>query len=494
MNAIEVSPHQQYVEIIPDRCTGCGSCFKVCPTRAIDYRSDLSEIKEYLSSGQSVTAIIDPAMAAEFFDISDYRSLVAEIRTLGFTYVNDASFGVDILAHRNSEILKDFKGKYLINSKCPAVNQYITKLYPHLSDNLVPLVTPLHASAAICRKKYSGVKIVFITSCLAIKASDNELPDNCRADQVMTFSELRELFEERQLSENIVEYSDFDPPFGMNGGLFPVQDGFMQSVGEVEDLLHSNFISTSGHKNMIDIVTEFSDGKSIKKHLDIFYCEGCIMGPGMSSHESRYKRRTLVTDYVSKRVDSLDAKAWKKDVDEYSKIDFTRTFKPDDQRLAAPDEKVIMEILQSIGKSSTEEHDRGCGSCGYKSCRDFAVAVAQGLAKVDMCNSFGSNNRQQYINSLQQTNEKLAKTKIALEDSERKAREEKEVVNTLYETITSVMHRIPSAVLMVDQELKVVEATPCPIPSARTIIVRFSSFILSVRNTSPQILSPMWFT
>ena len=458
MNAIEAPPHQQYVEIIPDRCTGCGSCYKVCPTRAIDYRSDLVEIKKDLASGHSVAAVVDPAIAAEFFDITDYRSFVAEIRALGFSYVNDASFGADILAHRNAEILKDFKGKYLITSKCPAVNQYITKLHPHLCDNLVPLVTPLHATAAICRKKYSDVKIAFITSCLAIKAIDNDLPENCRADYVMTFAELRGLFEERQLSENTVEYSDFDPPFGRNGGLFPVQDGFMQSVGEVEDLLNSNFISTSGHRNMIDIVTEFSDGKSIKKHLDLFYCEGCIMGPGMSSQESRYKRRTLVTDYVSKRLDSLDTNVWKKDFDEYSGIDLTRTFKPDDQRLAAPDEKVVMEILTSIGKSKTEEYDRGCASCGYKSCRDFAVAVAQGLAKVDMCNSFGSKNRQQYINSLQQTNEKLAKTKVALEDSERKAREEKEVVKTLYETITSVMHRIPSAVLMVDKELKVVEA------------------------------------
>jgi iron only hydrogenase large subunit-like protein len=458
MKAIEAPANQQYINIVEERCTGCGGCYKVCPTRAIDFRSDMDMLKEMMERGEELTAITDPAIAAEFPDISDYRSFVGEIRSLGFRHVNDASFGADLVAKENIKILKDFKGRYLINSKCPAVNQYITKLHPFLSDNLVPLVTPLHATAALCRELFPGSRLVFITPCLSIRAEDPDLDARFKPDLVITFAELRQLFGEKNLNENVVDYDDFDKPHGLKGGLFPLQDGFMQSIGELEDLLRTNFISTCGHRNMIDIIGEFSEGRAIKKHIDVFYCEGCILGPGMSNQQGRYRKRTLVTDYVTKRIKKLDQVRWEEEMQKYSGLSLKREFKPDDCRLQAPDEKVVDEILRSIGKLDPKDNDRGCNACGYSGCREFAVAVAQGLARVEMCNSFSSKNRQEYINSLQLTNQKLAKTKTALEESERKAREEKEVVKALYGTITAVMHRIPSSVLIVDNELKVVEA------------------------------------
>ena len=49
-----------------------------------------------------------------------------------------------------------------------------------------------------------------------------------------------------------------------------------------------------------------------------------------------------------------------------------------------PSEEKIREILSSIGKK-TKDQELNCGSCGYPTCRDKAIAVYQGKADLNMC-------------------------------------------------------------------------------------------------------------
>ena len=81
-----------------------------------------------------------------FHDITDYRKFVEMIKALGFTYVNEVSFGVDLVAARYKELFEDFKGKYHITANCPAVVSHIEKYYPHLITNLAPIVSPMIAT------------------------------------------------------------------------------------------------------------------------------------------------------------------------------------------------------------------------------------------------------------------------------------------------------------------------------------------------------------
>ena len=76
--------------------------------------------------------------------------------------------------------------------------------------------------------------------------------------------------------------------------------------------------------------------------------------------------------------------------------------------------------------------DVGCGACGYASCTDFAIAIAQGLAIPEMCNTYASRNRQDHIQSLKISNEKLAQAQEALKKSERMAQKEKEAATGSY--------------------------------------------------------------
>jgi len=75
-----------------------------------------------------------------------------------------------------------------------------------------------------------------------------------------------------------------------------------------------------------------------------------------------------------------------------------------------------------------------------------------------MCLNYTLKNRKDYIKSLRATNEKLAKTQQALRESERTAREEQDAARDASETITTMMKKLPSALVIIDKKMKVVQS------------------------------------
>ncbi|HRW63202.1 MAG TPA: [Fe-Fe] hydrogenase large subunit C-terminal domain-containing protein, partial [Bacteroidales bacterium] len=230
VNAIEVKANNDYARIIPERCIGCGSCTSVCPENAIIYRSSLNETKEILKSKKKKIAIVAPSISGEFHDITDYRKFVQMIKNLGFEHVNEVSFGADIIALKYAEIVNNFKGKYYISTACPVVVQYIQKFQPELISNLAPLVSPMIATAKIVKQLYGDdSKVVYIGPCIDSKDEALLFSDNGKIDAVLTFHELRTLFNEFNIHESTVEYSDFDGPIGYKGSLMPIANGLLQA-------------------------------------------------------------------------------------------------------------------------------------------------------------------------------------------------------------------------------------------------------------------------
>ncbi len=459
VNAIKVEAHMDYPEVMHNACIGCGHCLKVCSPGAISYKDSKEEAKALLSSENKVAAICGPSISGEFQDITDYRKFVEMIRALGFEYVLEASFGVDLVSRKYKELFADFKGKYYITANCPSVVSFIEKFHPELTDNLAPIVSPMTATAKVVRKKYGeDVKVVYIGPCVETKKEGKKYRDDGRVDSVLTFTELRELFAEYKITEKKVEFSDFDPPIGYKGSLYPISTGILEASDIDQHLLTGNVITAEGRNNMLEAVKQFEKNiDSIKKHFNLFYNDGCIMGPGTSRGGEKYFRHALVIAYAKKRLADFSMKTWEKEMKEFSTLDLSRKFRKDDQRLPYPDEEKIQEILQVIGKEHNVD-EIGCASCGYTSCRDFAVAVARGLAKTEMCLTFTLKNRHDYIKTLRETNQKLAETQAALKKSEKNARRDQQLARESFETTRTMLEKLPSSVVLVDNELKIIQA------------------------------------
>jgi len=459
VNAIEVRAQKEHPSIVPGRCIGCGLCFIACTPRAIEYRDSREDVKKLLASERKTVALVAPSIASEFDDITDYRKFVSMLRALGFDYVNENSFGVDLIAAEYSKLFNKAEGKYYMTANCPAIVKLIEKYHPELVPNLAPLVSPMIATAMVIKEIYGNdAAIIYIGPCIDNKDETFLYRDGKLVEGVLTFIELRQLFNEFDITERVVKMSEFDPPHGHWGALYPLPAGILQAAGIKRDIAVSGVITAAGREDVFEGINDFEKYiDTIHHHFNLFFCHGCLLGPGMEHHNERFRRRALVRQYAEKRVGKLDKVQWQKDMDKWSKLDFRRTFTTDDQRIPEPPAEAVNEVLKIIGKENTVD-ELNCGACGYQSCREFASTVAKGLAIPEMCHTFNLRNKQEYIETLRQTNRKLAETKRALKDSEEIAMREKEMAQSASDMMNNMLEKLPTGVVIVDNNLKILHS------------------------------------
>ncbi len=459
VNAIEVKPQKEHPRIVPERCIGCGLCFVNCTPRAIKFRDSKETTRSVLSGSRKKAALIAPSIASEFDDITDYRKFVSMIRQLGFDYVHENSFGVDLVAARYADLFSQAQGKYYITANCPAIVKLIEKYHPELVPNLAPLVSPMVATAMVVKELYSeDIAIVYIGPCIDTKDEALQYKNGKLIDAVLTFIELRELFSEEGIQERLVKNSEFDPPHGHWGALYPLPPGIIQAAGIKRDMVTSSVITASGKEDILEAINDFDRYiDTIHHHFNLFFCNGCLLGPGMDHHNERFRRRALVSRYAEKRVNLLDKAGWQKNMDRWLQLDLSREFTPNDQRIPEPPAAAVAEVLKIIGKEDPE-NEISCGACGYGSCRDFAVTVAKGLAVPEMCHTFNLRNKQQYIETLRQTNKKLTEARKALKESEELALREKESAQAASDMMNNMLEKLPTGVVIIDNNLKILHS------------------------------------
>jgi signal transduction histidine kinase len=118
--------------------------------------------------------------------------------------------------------------------------------------------------------------------------------------------------------------------------------------------------------------------------FDVLFCEGCLNGPKMPGSMGVVARKEMLTDYINARNENQPSRDMGETIAEYSDIDLAREFAEDAVVLPRPSEDEIAETLRLMRKFGPEDQ-LNCGSCGYPSCREKAIAVCQGFAEVSMC-------------------------------------------------------------------------------------------------------------
>ena len=406
-------------EVITTRCIACGNCIKVCSQDAKIFYKEIDQVKRLIAAYPKVIALVAPSFPAEFSDFEDHKILVGVIKSFGFSHVTEVSFGADLVARYYKEQLNlDMPA---ISSDCPAIVAYIERYAPDLTKRLATVVSPMVAMARVVRKHYGDdAKLVFIGPCLAKKAESDEI------DAVLTFRELREMIETARLNPRKVTPAEFDPPLGGRGAIFPLSHGLLQTMEVNEDVLSENILVAGGRANFQDALREFEQGNLEGHHLHLLCCEGCILGPGMtpipntSPTAQRFAKKAKIITYANHKMSVLDKEQWQAYLDEYSKLDFSRTFQPRDMRSVRPPNEQIKEVLYKMGKYSQQDH-LNCGACGYDSCEEHAIAIINGLAETEMCLPYSIEKLHKYIRELNISKEKLANVQEALRHSEKLA-------------------------------------------------------------------------
>ena len=377
--------------VVSDRCIACGNCTMVCSQNAKTYASGLERTEEFLESGQPVIALLAPSFPAEFSGLSPGR-IVGALKAVGFGAVVEVAYGADLVSKAYRELLSKKQEGVWIASTCPAVIEFVRKYQPDLVSRLIPVVSPMIATALAVRAMYPGeVRCVFIGPCIAkkLEARDPSCPPV--VDEVITFKELKALFVQRNVFVERTEPRPFDPPVAGMGRAFPLSGGLLKSARLEVDLLNPNVITVSGQQEVTDVLGAAARGEIDPDLIDPLMCRGCHDGPGMSRQGYSHNRKDFVRKYINEVWQSIpethpgDAGGWP--VPYHATLCLERDFKSDDHRLREPSEQEIREILARTNKFLPGD-ELNCKACGYDTCRTKAVAVYHGLAEEAMCLPF----------------------------------------------------------------------------------------------------------
>lgn len=369
--------------VIEERCISCGHCVKVCSQNAKSVQSEANYVmKEILNDGNAI-AMVAPSFPASFPE--DYNKLPSALRAIGFSMVTEAAFGADLVSNLYVECFENNDEKTIISSPCPAVYSYIEKYFEDLVPYLAQVVSPMIAMGRYLKNNFGAErKIVFIGPCLAKKSEHNDPEVENAVDAVLTFKELRHVLETKMINLEELPESDFDPPHAYLGKSYPLVGGLLKTAHIREDILHKDIIVVEGRTKVTDIINEIAKGNLKSKFVDILFCEGCINGPAIDSDLNFYSRREKVITYINKNLNALDKREWQSNIFNARDIDLTRQFSSKPQRRPMPSENEIKEILLRTNKT-TKSDELNCGSCGYSTCREYAIAIAKDLAEDDMC-------------------------------------------------------------------------------------------------------------
>lgn len=366
VKSIRFSANQAHV--IGNECILCGQCFVVCPQNAKQIVDETEKVKVLIQSGAPVYASVAPSFIANYNGVG-INGIRAALKKLGFADAEETALGATEVKTEYEKMLADGTKDVLISSCCHSVNLLIQKYFPSLLPYLADVMSPMQAHCSDIKKRVPQAKTVFIGPCVAKK--DEALHYEGIVDAVLTFEELTEWLK----AEKIELEADPDKTEKSRARFFPTTGGILKTMKTREpDYV---YMAIDGTENCIAALKEIERGNVHKCFIEMSACSGgCVGGPVMEKYH-----RSPVIDYRS-----VSDYAGEKDFDvvQPDSLELRKRFEPIELRNVTPSEDEIKAILKKMGKNRPED-ELNCGSCGYDTCREKAIAIYHGKAEISMC-------------------------------------------------------------------------------------------------------------
>lgn len=323
-------------------CVDCGQCARVCPTAAINLKSEIDDVWEKIDDRKKVVvAQIAPAVRAALGESFGMKPgtvitghIVAALKMMGFDYVYDTSYAADLtIVEEANEFLTratENKNMPLMTSCCPGWVKFVELNYPEMLPNLSSCKSPQQMFGSIAKDMLpemfgiakEDLTVVSIMPCSAKKseAQRPEFESNGirEVDHVISTKELAEMIKEAGIKLESLEPQSLDLPmgfktgagviFGSSGGVtesvlryvsnknensrienveFPETRG-SKSLKEITYNLHGkelNIAIVNGLKEARKVIENIKSGNSKYDFIEVMACPGgCIGGAGQPIH------------------------------------------------------------------------------------------------------------------------------------------------------------------------------------------------------------------
>ncbi|MBQ4324485.1 MAG: ferredoxin, partial [Clostridia bacterium] len=266
------------------------ACMHQCPFGAITDKSYLLNVIDILKrkhegAGYKTYAIVAPSISTQF-SYARGEQVIAGLKRLGFDAVVEAALGADMVAVAEAQELAQ-KGT-LVSSCCPAFVEYIQQHFPHLTGYISETPSPMAMTGRYIKEQDPTARTVFIGPCTAKKA-EGRRPDVLPfVDSVMTFEELRALFDAREVDITTLEdvpLQDASPwgrRLGKTGGLAGAVKAAWRELNLGEE--EPKCASCDGLEQCRIMLLKLGKGVHNVDFIEGMACVGgCIAGAGCQS-------------------------------------------------------------------------------------------------------------------------------------------------------------------------------------------------------------------
>lgn len=404
------------VSLNPDKCVGCTSCLKRCPTEAIRIRNGKAQINasRCIDCGECIRmcthkakkAVYDhfdaldgfkwkialpaPSLYGQFNNLYDLDYLIEGLYKIGFDDVFEVSCAAEIVtAYTRHYIARPGIKKPVISSACPAVVRLISLRYPELCDHLLPIRSPMEIAAIEARKRAlakhpelapGDIGVAFISPCPAKISFVKNRPDDDRTevDAVLSISEVYFSLISAMDAGRAPEHSSASGMIGV---------GWASTGGESSALFNEKYLAADGIENVIVVLDHLEDESlSELEFIELNACNGGCSG-GVLTVENPYIANARLTN-IRRTLPITNNVIRRKPGEEFVRVP-DEYFMPNVDYIPAP--ALGGNLNESLMKMAKIEQicqrlpDHDCGSCGSPTCRAFAEDVVNGETTEDEC-------------------------------------------------------------------------------------------------------------
>ena len=369
IKAIRFSGNQAH--IIDNECILCGQCFVVCPQNAKQIVDETEKVKVFIQSGEPVVVSLAPSFIANYDGVG-INAMRTALKKMGFAEVEETAIGATIVKNEYERMLNEEDRDVVISSCCHSINLLIQKHFPACLEYLADVMSPMQAHCLDIKKRYPGAKTVFVGPCVAKKDEADYYKGI--VDAVLTFEELSEWMKD----ERVELPNESDSNEYSRARFFPTTGGVLKTMKENSKF---TYVAIDGVENCMAVLKDIEKGKIHNCFIEMSSCSGsCVGGPVIEKyhHDSNIKDYIEVATYAGDK-DFL--------VTQPKSVELKKQLTYIEPLLPMPSEMEINSALRQMGKFKSSD-ELNCGSCGYNTCREKAIAICQGKAEISMCLPF----------------------------------------------------------------------------------------------------------